>query len=148
VSALSAEDRRALSRLGVVVGRLVLFVPALQRPEAARLRARLFAVRHRRPVETGPDGAPSVPNEPSWPAAFYLACGYLPVGPRAVRLDRLERAAALLSRLSRAGPFAPPRDLPSILGCRADELPAVLAALGYVPQDGLFSRRPRKGVRS
>ncbi len=148
VSALSAEDRRALSRLGVVVGRLALFVPALQRPEAARLRARLFAVRHGRPVETGPDGAPSVPSEPSWPAAFYLACGYLPVGPRAVRLDRLERAAALLSRLSRTGPFAPPRDHPSILGCRADELPAVLAALGYVQQDALFARRPRKGVRS
>ena len=65
-----------------------------------RLRARLFAVRHGLRPEPGPDGAPSVPNDLARPLAFYLACGYLPLGPRAVRLDRLERAAAL-SRASR-----------------------------------------------
>jgi ATP-dependent RNA helicase SUPV3L1/SUV3 len=148
VAALTPDDRRALARVGVTVGRLSLFLPALLRPEAARLRARLFAVKQGLRAESGPDGAPSVPSDARRPAAFYLACGYLPAGPRAVRLDRLERAAALASRLSRSGPFVPPRDLPPILGCPPDEVPAVLKAIGYVEKDGRFERRRRSGVRS
>jgi len=141
VAALTPDDRRALAGLGVTVGRLSLFLPALLRPEAARLRARLFAVRQGRPAERGPDGAPSVPSDLRQSAAFYLACGYLPAGPRAVRLDRLERAAAVVSRLSRAGPFVPPQDLAPTLGCAPDEVPAVLTAIGYVEKDGRFERR-------
>jgi len=74
----------------------------------------------------------------------YLACSYFAAGPRVVRLDRLERAAAVLSRLSRAGPFAPPAELAGILGCRPEELAAVLAALGYDERDGRFERRARR----
>ena len=148
VTALTPDDRKALSRLGVTIGRLSLFLPALLRPEAARLRARLFAVKQGRAAPSGPDGAPSVPIDPRLPAAFYLACGYLPAGPHAVRLDRLERAAAVASRLSRDGPFVPPRDLAPTLGCRPDEVPAVLTAIGYVERDGRFERRRRSGVRS
>ena len=111
VAALTPDDRKTLASLGVTVGRLTLFLPALLRPDSARLRARLFAVQQGRPAVSGPDGEPSVPGDPRMPAAFYLACGYLPAGPRAVRLDRLERAAAVASRLSHAGPFLPPRDL-------------------------------------
>jgi ATP-dependent RNA helicase SUPV3L1/SUV3 len=147
VAALTPDDRKALARLGVTVGRLALFLPALLRPESASLRARLYAVQHGRPAASGPDGAPSVPGDPARPAAFYLACGYLPAGPRAVRLDRLERGAALASRLSHAGPFLPPRDLAPILGCPPNEVPAVLTAIGYVEKDGRFERRRRSGPR-
>ena len=148
VAALTPDDRRALSRLGVTVGRLSLFLPALLRPEAARLRARLFAVRQGRPAESGPDGAPSVPNDPRQPAAFYLACGYLPAGPRAVRLDRLERAAAVASRLSREGPFVPPRELPSILGCRPEDVPAVLTGHRLRREGRPLRATAAPGVRS
>ncbi len=147
VAALTPDDRKALASLGVTVGRLALFLPALLRPDSARLRARLFAVLQGRPAASGPDGEPSVPGDPRMPASFYLACGYLPAGPRAVRLDRLERAAAVASRLSHAGPFLPPRDLAPILGCPPDEVPAVLTAIGYVERDGRFERRRRPGPR-
>ncbi len=148
LAALTPDDRRSLARLGVTIGRLSVFLPALLRPEAARLRARLFAVRQGRPAASGPDGAPSVPHDPRNPAAFYLACGYLPAGPRVVRLDRLERAASVASRLSREGPFVPPRDLAPILGCPATDVPAVLMAIGYIEKEGRFERRRRSGVRS
>ena len=108
-----------------------------------RLRARLFAVRRGVPAESGPEGIPSAPNDATRPPDFFLACGYFPAGPRVVRLDRLERAGALTSRLSRLGPFVPPRELGGILGCREDELSAVLAAMGYVERDGRFERRIR-----
>jgi ATP-dependent RNA helicase SUPV3L1/SUV3 len=148
VQALTPDDRRDLSRLGVTTGRLAVFLRALLEPEAMRLRGRLFWIHEGRRGEAGPDGPPSVPCDPGQPAAFYLACGYFPAGPRAVRLDRLEHAAAVASRLSREGPFVPPRELASILGCRPDEVPAVLAAAGYVERDGRFERRSRAGVRS
>ncbi len=144
VNALSNDERHALARLGVNLGRLAVFLPVLQRPELMRLRARLFAVRCGLPAETGHDGVPSVPVDPTRPPAFYLACGYLPVGPRAVRLDRLERAAALASRLSRSGPFLPPRELAAIFSCPEGELAAVLSAMGYLERDGRFVRRTRK----
>ena len=147
VSALDGDDRRALSRLGVTVGRFALFLPSLLKPESMRLRARLFGVRHGQSRWSGPDGAPSVPNEVERPQAFYLACGYMPMGPRAVRLDRLEHAAAIASRLSQSGAFVPPRELPSIVGCPAAELPAVLSAMGYAEQDGRFARRGRPARR-
>ncbi len=147
VNALSVEDRKALANLGVSLGRLVVFLPALQRTEAMRLRARLFAVRAGLAPEIGPEGIPSAANDASRPAGFFLACGYFPAGPRVVRLDRLERAAALVSRLSRTGRFVPPRELPGILGCHEDELTAVLAALGYAERDGQFERRHAANAR-
>ncbi len=148
VSALSPSERSELGRLGVSIGRLAVFLPALQRADAMRVRARLFAVRRGLPPVIGPEGIPSAPNDPKHPPDFFLACGYFPAGPRVVRLDRLERAAAILSRLSHTGPFVPPSELPAILGCRAEELPALLAALGYIERDGRFERRMRVAARN
>jgi ATP-dependent RNA helicase SUPV3L1/SUV3 len=144
VDALTPDERRELGRLGVTIGRLTLFLPTLQNAEAMRLRARLFAVRHGLASSDGPTGAPSAMNDSSRPAEFFLACSYLAAGPRIVRLDRLERAAGILSRLSKSGPFVPPAELASILGCRPEELAAVLAALGYDECDGRFERRARR----
>jgi ATP-dependent RNA helicase SUPV3L1/SUV3 len=148
VSGLGPEDRRELGRLGVNIGRLVVFLPALQHADAMRLRARLHAVRRGARAEPGPGGIPSAPNDESRSAEDYLACGYFPAGPRVIRLDRLERAAALTSRLSRGGPFLPPKELAGILGCRPDELPAILTAIGYREREGRFERTGRPAARA
>src|SRR5262249_6925439 len=143
VAALSADDRRALARLGVTLGRLSVFLPALVRPDILRLRARLFVARHGGPASSAPDGIPSVPLEASLPSAFYAACGYQPVGPRAVRVDRLDRVAATFARLARGGPFRLPPETAKLLGIPSNELAAILAALGYFERDGLIaSLRP------
>jgi ATP-dependent RNA helicase SUPV3L1/SUV3 len=149
VSALTRSDRKELSRRGVTLGRLSVFLPGLLRPEAVRLRARLFAVRHAGPSGPGPQGEPSVPLDRALPAAFYLASGYQPAGGRAVRVDRLDRAASVAARLSRTGPFVPPRELPSILGCPDTEVASVLRGIGYVERDGQFGwrRRGRRDAR-
>lgn len=141
VAALSPDDRRALARFGVTLGRLSVFVPALLRPEILRLRARLFVARHGGPDSVAPDGVPSVPLDPALPSAFYSACGYQAAGPRAVRVDRLDRVAALVSRLSREGPFRPPPETASLLGVAPVEVAAVLSSLGYVERGGRFTRR-------
>jgi ATP-dependent RNA helicase SUPV3L1/SUV3 len=146
VAALTRGDRKALSRLGVTLGRLTVFLPSLLRPPAIRLRARLFALRRGGPATPGPQGEPSVPLDPALPGAFYLACGYQPAGRRAVRVDRLDRAASMVARLSRTGPFVPPRELPSVLGCPESEVASVLSGIGYVERDGRFEWR-RRGRR-
>jgi ATP-dependent RNA helicase SUPV3L1/SUV3 len=149
VAGLTRGDRKALSRLGVTLGRLSVFLPGLLRPEAIRLRSRLFVVRHGGPSAPGPQGEPSVPLDRALPAAFYLASGYQPAGRRAVRVDRLDRAAAVAARLSRTGPFVPPRELPSILGCPEADVAPVLAGIGYVEREGRFEwrRRGRRDAR-
>jgi ATP-dependent RNA helicase SUPV3L1/SUV3 len=146
VDALAPDERRELGRLGVTIGRLTLSLPALQNAETMRLRARLFAVRHGLASADGPAGAPSALNDPSRPAEFFLACSYFAAGPRVVRLDRLERAAKVLSQASRSGPFVPPSGLAGILGCRAEELAGVLAALGYEERGGRFERRAMRSA--
>ncbi len=149
VAALDRSDRKALSRLGVTLGRLSVFLPALLRPEAIRLRSRLFTVRHGGPSAPGPQGEPSVPLDRARPPAFYLASGYQPAGRRAVRVDRLDRAASVAARLSRTGPFVPPRELASILGCPEAEVASVLRGIGYVEREGRFEwrRRGRRDAR-
>jgi ATP-dependent RNA helicase SUPV3L1/SUV3 len=151
VAALSSDDRRSLAGLGVTLGRLSVFQPALLRPDILRLRARLFVARHGGPGAAAPDGIPSVPLDATLPAAFYAACGYQPVGPRAVRVDRLDRVAASLARLGRDGSFVPPPETAKVLGVAPHELAAVLAALGYVEREGRYSiadRSPRRARQS
>ena len=146
VAALTPDDRRALSRLGVTVGRLRVFLPALLRPEALRLRARLFAVRQGRPAESGPDGAPSVAVRPAPPAGL-LPRLRLPARRPARRPARPAgaRGGRRLAPLARRGRSSPRGTSRRILGCPADELPAVLSAIGYVEKDGRFERRARRG---
>jgi len=145
VLALTASDRRRLSELGVTLGRLGVYLPALLRPSALRLRARLFAARYGGPSSAAPEGQPSMPLDATLSPAFLGACGYQAVGRVAVRVDRLDRAAATAWRLARAGPFAPPPELQSILGCRSEELAGILASLGFVERGGLFEPRRAAG---
>jgi len=82
------------------------------------------------------------------PEAFYRVAGFHVCGPRAVRIDMLERLADLIRpmlswRPDPARPAASPKgatgdggfratpEMMSILGCSADELGNVLKALGF-----------------
>ncbi len=151
VAALSPDDRRALAGLGVTLGRLSVFLPALLRPDVLRLRARLFVARHGGPGAAAPDGIPSVPLDAALPSAFYAACGYQAVGPRAVRVDRLDRVAASLARLARGGAFVLPPETAKVLGVAPHEVAGVLAGMGYVEREGRYGvadRAPRSARRS
>ena len=110
-----------------------------------RLRARLYAVQRGLASHDGPAGAPSAANDPSRPAEFFLACSYFAAGPRVIRLTgssaRPRPSRAVAERALRAAVRAPRHS-----GCRAEELGAVLAALGYDERDGLFERRARRGA--
>ncbi|WP_026299571.1 helicase-related protein [Elioraea tepidiphila] len=141
-------DRGRLKALGVRLGRHAAFLPALLRPGATALRARLWAVRRgvvQPPLPTA--GTVAVRPDGSWPEGWVEMLGFLRLGPVAVRLDVAERVGAELARLTRAGAQALPSGLPSRLGCRAGELPAVLRGLGFAlrpGEDGAIMVRARR----
>ena len=102
-------------------------------------------------------GLTSAAADAAIPEAFYRTYGFHVCGPRAVRLDILERLADLIRPLLawRANPdnpgAVPPKgatgdggftvtpEMMSILGCSTEELGAVLKALGF-----RLERRPLK----
>jgi ATP-dependent RNA helicase SUPV3L1/SUV3 len=138
---LAAAIRPQLRALGVRSGRFALFMPALMKPRAAAMRARLWALQHGVAVPELPSPAlVSVPaDQPDWPPGFAAALGWLEAGPILIRLDIAEKIAGELGYRSRRAPAALPSGLASRLAIKADLLPAVLRHLGFrvLPAAGL-----------
>ena len=143
VRSLDTDTRRDLSRLGLTLGRHTLYLNALLRPEAMRLRVALATARHGTPKGPLPDASPSLPALGASPA-FYAACGYEPVGPRLVRADVLDRFASAVRRAAGRGPFCPDPASAAVLGCPPGEVAGVLRALGYVERGGGFFSASRE----
>jgi ATP-dependent RNA helicase SUPV3L1/SUV3 len=145
LAGLTPGDRRELARRGISLGRLTVFAPALLRPDAVRTRALLWAVHRQAGSAPLLGGAPSVRIDDRVPPAFYLACGYVPAGPRALRADRAERFAAAARRGHREGRPLVLRDLAGMAGAPPEEVEAILAALGFVKDvGGVFRERARR----
>ncbi len=138
--ALAPQSRAALKSIGVKAGRFALFLPALLKPRAAAMRARLWGLQHGQPVPALP--APdlvSLPRQSDWPEGFADAMGWLEAGPVLLRLDVAERVAAELAWATRRGATALPATLASRFSLKAELLPVVLRRLGFriVPAGGL-----------
>ena len=158
INALDQAARADLRKYGVRFGAFNIFFPMMLKPAAADLSATLWLLKN--PVAAAADGvtAPppqlprpgltSVAADPATPEALYRANGFHVCGPRAVRLDILERLADLIRPLlafrskpdvvatppkgaTGDGGFRATDDMMSILGCSADELGNVLKALGF-----------------
>ncbi|MFB3135875.1 MAG: helicase-related protein, partial [Rhodospirillales bacterium] len=122
VEALGRDGRKALRKLGVRLGRESVFMPALIKPRAVEMRGLLWAVNEGLGDSAVPaPGRVSVPLDKGVPHRFYEAVGYRPLGPRALRVDIVERLAERAWKLSRAGPFAAGPELLSLAGCASEE---------------------------
>jgi ATP-dependent RNA helicase SUPV3L1/SUV3 len=136
VAALSRKDRDRLQGLGVVLGEVLAFVPAVRRTDLA-LRMLLWRVRHGgEAVELPPDPvlrARSCPAIAGWPAGLAAAAFLVPAGPLLVRADRFEALARDVRRRLQRGPFAVTPDLAELIGSTADSTVGVLRALGVRP---------------
>lgn len=123
--------RARLKPLGVRAGRFALFLPALLKPAAAAMRARLWALQHGVSVPSLAGGCPvSLPSHTAWPAGFAAAIGWIDAGPVLLRLDVAERVAAELAHAARRHPAPVPINLASRLSAKPVLLPAILRRLG------------------
>ncbi|WP_066820045.1 helicase-related protein [Sphingomonas mali] len=124
VEALDPIARKKLHKMGVTIGTLDLFAPALLKPGPARWRRMLMR------LGEGPrDGATVLPrNAPGADLPF----GFRPLGQQAVRMDMVERIARAAhdSRKGRA-PFAPDAALATSMGIQPDTLARLMAQLGF-----------------
>ncbi|MBC9034399.1 helicase [Sphingomonas sp. JC676] len=124
VEALDADARKKLRKVGVTIGTLDLFAPALLKPGPARWRRELMAL-----ADTPREGATVLSRNA--PGAD-LAYGFRPLGQQAVRVDLVERIARAAhdARKGRA-PFAPDPALATSMGLNADTLSRLMAQLGF-----------------
>jgi len=137
---LEPNLRRALRTIGVRSGRFAMFLPAMLKPRAATMRARLWALFHGVPVPGLPGaGLVSLHTPSEWPSGFAAAMGWIEAGPIILRLDVAERAAGDLAWAARQHGTALPAWLGSRLSIKAELLPVVLRRLGFriVPGVGL-----------
>jgi ATP-dependent RNA helicase SUPV3L1/SUV3 len=150
VADLSAEDRKKLARLGIRFGTETIYFEKLLKPAAVALRALLWTVQQGTgPLPVPPPGRLSVGRDAAAPA-YFDAIGYRPVGPRAIRADRLEALAAALRAKARDGRFAVDGALAALVGAPLADLTGIVTGLDYrgVVEDGVLGfvakRRPAR----
>ena len=160
LKSLDQPSRAQLRKYGVRFGAFNIFFPQLMKPGPAELTLTLWTLKHGATngldLEALPEpprpGLTSVPANPKVPEAFYRACGYHVCGPRAIRMDIIERLADMIRpMIAWRGKENPPRgatgdggflvvpEMLSILGCSGDELGLVLKSLGFWGE-----RRPKR----
>ena len=133
VKELDQDSRGALRKHGIRFGQYTIFLPALLKPAATRLRLVLWSLWNGLSEfpESPPPGLVTIPNLPEVPKQHYTLSGYHPAGVRAIRIDMLERLADILRQKdSRAGFEATP-DMLSITGMTLDQFADLMAGLGY-----------------
>ena len=151
LSKLTQDLRGQLRKLGVRFGFYTVFMPALLKPAPARLLALLSLIEANQQADTPRDIAASLESLPAagltscarapLPFWLYRAAGFYTTKSRAIRLDMLERLADLIrpaleeSKASHGYGFEASEAMMSIMGCGAEELAEILAALGYQPHE-------------
>ena len=74
--------------------------------------------------------------------------GFRVLGGRALRVDILEKFAAIARKAARAGPFAVTPEMLSLVGCDAQGIASVMGDLGYrvkeTPEGPKFQPRNRR----
>jgi len=153
---LDQDMRAGLRKLGVRFGAYTVFVPALLKPAPSQLLAQLWALKHGSLDMNGmaelpqlsASGRTSIPVDETIDKALYKVVGFRVCGPRAVRVDILERLADLIRPLIAWKPLdaevSPPEGavetgggftvtvaMTSLLGCAGEDFSAVLKSLGY-----------------
>ncbi|HTO41810.1 MAG TPA: helicase-related protein [Rhizomicrobium sp.] len=126
---------RGLRPFGVWLGRRNVYMPALLKPDAARLLYLLRGIALR--VEQFPPaplpGITSFTMDEGMQRELLHAAGFRAFGGRAIRLDMLERIEEELEKAVTAGTPAEEMltKLVSLLGCDRESMDRVLDALGW-----------------
>jgi ATP-dependent RNA helicase SUPV3L1/SUV3 len=142
VASLRPHERREMQRLGVTFGRFAVFVSPLLVVNLMPLKVLLWSLRRGRGGGPLPDGRASLRRDPRTPVELLAVCGYLTAGPRVVRIDKLERLAAVVRQAEREGREPAEGELAALIDCPADDWRAVRAALGLVPRPAKKARAP------
>lgn len=152
---LDRKDRHSLTRLGITLGTLDIFLPALLKPEATRLRLALAAVRTGRAMPPLPLPGLGLLDKPAPILADAArAAGFRRFGDQMLRIDLVEkiaRAAHEARGTARVATLDPA--LAISLGIGSATYARLMRALGFQPTGGETTHswrwrgRPRRTER-
>ncbi len=155
IARLEPEGRQALRACRIRLGPVLVFIPALNKPAAVRLRALLWSLWHDAPLPAPVphDGIVSISVDPAQAdPRFYRAIGYPLYGTRAVRVDMLDRLITAVYDSADKGVFKARHEMAEWLGSPIADLYAVLEAMGhhkvYDPADDVQEEPKADEVRS
>ena len=134
IAKLDPEMRKALRDKKVRLGPLLIFLPDLNKPAAVKLRAILWSLFNDKPLPapTPRDGAmSSVVDVTTANPDFYRAIGYPLYGPRAIRIDMLDRVINAIYDTAKEGKFQAEHKMAEWMGCPIADLYAILEAMGH-----------------
>jgi ATP-dependent RNA helicase SUPV3L1/SUV3 len=134
IGGLDSEMRQALRAKQVRLGPLLVFLPALNKPAGVRLRGLLWSLWNDKPLPAPvpADGIMSLKVDPGRAdRRFYQAVGYPIFGPRAVRIDMLDRVISAVYDNAKEGKFRAEHKMAEWLGVPIDDLYAILEAMGH-----------------
>lgn len=149
---LDREARNTAHKLGIRIGALDIFIPALLKPEPLRWRVALSAVQEERPVTAAPPiGAVTVMRpEDRDTARAWNAVGHRAVERQMLRVDMAERLARLLhdARIKAAAgraEFVPDTAMAISFGLHPESFVRLLNELGFRRQGNCWRWRSRAG---
>jgi len=169
IKSLDQDSRAQLRKYGVRFGAHHIYFPLLLKPASADLLLLFWILKHgsehtltAAAISDAPrQGLTSVPRNAALPDQFYRAAGFGVTGPRAVRVDMLERLADIIRPLTAwkpteantepplgaagGGAFKIRPEMMSIMGCSGEELSAILESLGF-RREMRPVKRPAPGV--
>lgn len=132
---LTEDDRRALRQHHIRLGPVLAFIPALNKPAAVKLRAILWSLWNSKelPAPTPNAGATSVTvtSIDNLDPQFFQSVGYPVYGPRAIRVDMLDRLISAIFDGAEHGEFKAKHEMAEWLGCSIPDLYQVLEAMGH-----------------
>ncbi|MBN8938259.1 MAG: helicase [Rhizobiales bacterium] len=154
VKQLDQEARAALRKLGVRFGAYHIYLPATLKPAPRGLALQLYMLKADKLEAKGltelpalaASGRTSIAVDPEIDKDLYRFVGFRALGPRAVRVDILERLAdlirpALAWRPGTATPepaghfpgggFTATVGMTSLVGCSGEDFASILKGLGY-----------------
>ncbi|MAS87426.1 MAG: hypothetical protein CMH30_05560 [Micavibrio sp.] len=134
ISKLEEQGRAQLRFKKIRLGPILAFMPELNKPAPIKLRTILWGVWHGQslPITIPSDGVVSqVITDKDIDKDLYQAIGYPVYGPRAVRIDMLDRVVVDLYDSSKDWKFQAKHQYCEWLGCTIDDLYLVLEAMGH-----------------
>ncbi|MGQ3355620.1 MAG: helicase-related protein, partial [Phreatobacter sp.] len=154
VKQLDQEARAVLRKLGVRFGAYHIYLPATLKPAPRALALQLYMLKHDMLEKKGlaelpalaASGRTSIAVDPEIEKDLYRLVGFRALGPRAVRVDILERLADIIRPALAWRPGTPTPEpaghfpgggftatvgMTSLVGCSGEDFASILKGLGY-----------------
>lgn len=131
ISKLDPDMRKVLREKKVKLGPVLVFLPDLNKPAAVRLRGLLWGIYNSKMLPVPADGIVSLKTPEGADSLFYRTIGYPVYGPRAVRIDMLDRVIVSVYDSAKEGKFQAKHEMAEWLGSSIEDLYLVLEAMGH-----------------